>query len=435
MAVDEKTLKNLPMEPGVYLFKDKDGKVVYVGKSAKLRARVRSYFRESATFYNAAKKKMVDEVRRVEIIETNSEIEALVKEAELIKKLKPKFNRLMRDSKNYVYVAITKEDWPRIFTTHQPQGDRDEPAHYIGPFTDAKALKRTLRLLRRIFPYRTSRRTRKLDVQLGLAPDKEAISKSAYRKDVAAIKRILKGQSKVVLRDIEKEIKKAAKSEEFEKAKELKKQYENLATVIEHAHVLTEEKVFVPSIFKDIEPNFRLLGLAEDPARIEAYDISNIQGEEAVGSMIVFTRDKEGRYAPNKDEYRKFKIKTVEGISDTAMMREVLERRLAHLPEGEAKTWPRPGLIAIDGGKTQLGAALRALKKYELYDPKEEVSEIPIIALAKRKEEVYFPGRKEPVRAQNLGNAMFNLLTAMRDETHRFAISYHRHLRRKRYKK
>ena len=417
MPLQEKQIKEIPLEPGVYLFKDKDGKVIYVGKSARLRARVRSYFLRSTHFYNSAKVKMLSEIRAVEIIETKSEIEALVKEAELIKRLKPRFNHLMRDSKNYVFVAITKEDWPRIYTTHQPQGE-EEPATYIGPFTDAKALQRTLRLLRRIFPYLQSRRTRKLDVQLGLAPDKEKTSKTAYKRNVAAIKRILTGRSSQVLKDLEKKIRASARSEKFEEAKRLKRQYENLENVREHAHVLSEDKVFVPSIFKDIEPNFRLLGLAEDPKRIEAYDISNIHGKEAVGSMIVFSRDREGRYGPDKDEYRKFKIKTVSGISDVAMMREILDRRFSN-------TWPLPGLIIIDGGRTQLNVALATLKKHNLED------NVPIIALAKKKEEVYFPVRKEPVRAQNLGNAMLNLLTAMRNETHRFAITYHRGLHRK----
>ncbi len=422
MAVEEKQLKDIPLEPGVYLFKDKNGKIIYVGKSATLRARVRSYFRESTTFYNAAKRKMVDEIRGVEIIETNSEIEALVKEAELIKRLKPKFNRLMRDSKNYLFVAVTKEEWPRIYTTHQPQGDA-EPAQYIGPFTDAKALKRTLRLLRRIFPYLISTRTRRLDVQLGLAPDKEKIRKTSYRRNIASIRRVLTGNSQVVLKDLEKKIKEAAKKERFEEAALLTRQHDNLQKVIDHAHVLTEEKVFVPSIFKDIEPNFRLLGLKEDPSRIEAYDISNIHGKQAVGSMVVFTRDREGRYGPDKDAYRKFKIKTVQGSNDVAMMREVLERRFRRKEEGE-ESWPEPGLIVIDGGRTQLGAALGALTK-------QRVDHIPVIALAKKKEEIYFPERVSPVRAQNLGNAMLNLLTALRDETHRFALSYHRHLHRK----
>jgi len=419
MSLPEHLVKSIPLEPGVYLFKNAKGEVIYVGKSARLRARVRSYFLKSARFYDSAKNHMVDEIRSVDIIETRSEIEALVKEAELIKRLKPHYNRLMRDSKNYIFVVITKEDWPRVYTTHQPYSD-DEPAEYIGPFTDAKALKRTLRVLRRIFPYLISRRTRTLDIQLGLAPDKSQTSKTSYRRSIAQLKRILTAKSSVVLNDLEKQIRKAAREKKFESARELKKKYDHLQRVMEHAHVLSEDKIFVPSIFKDIEPNFRLLGLAEDPKRIEAYDISNIHGNEAVGSMIVFRKNPEGRYEPHKDQYRKFKIRTVKGSNDVAMMREIIERRLNN-------SWPLPGLIVIDGGKGQLNGALKALKKHEL-----EVM-VPIIALAKRKEEIYFPNRKNPVRAQNLGNAMLNLLTAMRDETHRFGIAYHRHLHRKKF--
>lgn len=402
-----KTLSNIP---GVYLFKDKKGRIIYVGKSANLKARVRSYFQRGATFYNAAKLKMLEQIADIETIETGSEIEALVKEAELIKKLKPRFNVLFRDSKNYVYIGFTHENYPRMIITHQPSRD----LRYIGPYTDAKAVRRTLILLRKIFPYYTKRsKPSKLEIQLGLVPT-ENISPADYKNNVRALKSVLGGKSRFVLAELNKEIKAAVVKDNFELAKELKEKYENLESVIEHAHVLGAE-ISAPPLFEDTRPNFKLLGLAKDPKRIEAYDISNIQGNEAVGSMIVFERTKSGDYKPKKSDYRKFKIKTIKGANDPAMMAEVIERRLTH------NEWPTPGLIVVDGGKAQLGAALKTLGRRK----------IPAIALAKRLEEVYFPGRKDPVRADRLGQATKHLLQALRDETHRFAITFHRKLHRK----
>jgi len=187
----------LPALAGVYLFKNKKGEVIYVGKSANLKNRVRSYFQKGAKFYNAAKVKMLASITSVEIIETDSEIEALVKETELIKKIKPRFNVLMRDSKNYLFVGITKEDYPRVLITHQPKNNLKpkthnlQPSKYIGPFTDAKALRKTLRLLRPIFPYYTKRQApTRLEVQLGLVPN-DGASKADYKKSILSIKNIL----------------------------------------------------------------------------------------------------------------------------------------------------------------------------------------------------------------------------------------------------
>ena len=410
----EKKIANIPSGPGVYLFKDKRGRVIYVGKSANLRARVRSYFQSRIISYHATRMRLLDEIADIEVRETNSEIEALIDEAQLIKKLKPKFNVFMRDSKNYAYVAITKEEWPRLYVTHQPTADR--AIEFIGPFTEGRALKRTLRRFRRIFPYFHARRTRALDVQMGLAPNKKETTSREYGKNVRALRRILSGRSQEVIARLGREVAAAARGGNYEHARTLKRQYEDLMSVMEHAHVLDRDKVFSPAIFRDDLPNFKALGLSADPKRIEAYDISNIHGHEAVGSMIVFRKDEYGAYKPDTNEYRKFRIRTVAGANDVAMMREVLSRRFGN-------KWPLPQLIVIDGGRAQLNAALSARDEARLA--------IPTIALAKRREEVYLPEREAPIPAQNFGKEMLHLLQAMRDETHRFAVTYHRTLHRK----
>lgn len=413
----DKKIKNLPAKPGVYLFKDKRGNIIYVGKSANLKYRVKSYFQKGAKFYSPAKVKMLSEIIDVETRTTDSEIEALVKESGLIKKLKPKFNVLMRDSKNYVFVGITRENYPRIIITHQPKQDT-KTASYIGPFTDAGALRKTLRILRPIFPYYTKKqKPSRLEEQMGIVPT-EDITKKEYSLNIRSIKNILKGKTKSVESILKKEINALSKEKAYEKAKVLYGRLLDLKTIMQHAHVLGVEAI-TPPIFKDVKPNFKLLGLSKDPKRIEAYDISNIRGDEAVGSMVVFEQKKDGTYKPNRSAYRKFKIKTVKGSNDTAMMREVLSRRLAH------KDWPRPELIIIDGGKGQLNAALKAL------DDTRQKKRIPVISLAKRLEEVYFPKRKDPVLADKLGQETKRLLQEMRDETHRFGITFHRKLHRK----
>lgn len=433
----EEKVDNLPSAPGVYLFKDSAGEIVYVGKSANVRARVRSYFTGSSV--NPVREKLREQIADVEAEETESEIAALVREAELIKKHKPRFNVLMRDSKNYVYVGFTQEDYPRIIVSHQPTNKLKRSVtnklDWVGPFTDARAVKKTLRMLRTIFPHYTKRRHSRVAKQIGIVPPDD-IDKKDYRKNVFAIKRILTGRSKKVQRQLKKDIQEAADNKQYEKAKKLHDVLEHLTAVFEHAHVLGAY-VSAPPVFADTTPNWKMLGLQEAPERIEAYDISNIQGEEPTGSMVVFSPKKNGSYAPDKSQYRKFAIRDVEGANDPAMMREVLLRRLRH------NEWQFPDLIVIDGGKPQLNAAYELTAEYD----------IPTIALAKKKpssakppsrkatdgrgatagkeERVYFPGRKEPVPAKRFGENTKKLLQAVRDETHRFALKYHKHRRNK----
>ncbi|MEK9174875.1 MAG: UvrB/UvrC motif-containing protein, partial [Patescibacteria group bacterium] len=236
-----------------------------------------------------------------------------------------------------------------------------------------------------------------------------------YKKNIRSIKSVLLGKSRVLLKEFKKEIKQAIKNQNFEEAQKLKKQIISLDDVLQHAHVLTEKpELLSPAIFKDSLPDFKLLGFKENPQRIETYDISNFQGAEAVGSMVVFELQENGQYKANKNEYRKFKIKTVQGINDPAMMAEIKKRRLNN-------TWPLPQLIIVDGGRTQLNAALKILSP----------TKIRVISLAKKLEEIYLPERPDPILAQKLGQSLKHLFQAIRDEAHRFAISYHRKLHRK----
>lgn len=427
-----KKLAKIPSQPGVYLFKDKREETIYIGKSGNLKNRVRSYFQKSAKFFNAAKQKMLAEIADIEIIKTESEIAALIKESELIKKHKPKFNILMRDSKNYLYVAITKDEFPKIIPTHQRlQAPRYKIRDYIGPFTDGTAVRKSLHILREIFPYCTCKQkhsVRCLNGHMGrcltfcclksanLARERDRVLMlNGYRKNIQAIKTVLSGRSQVLLKELKREIKQAIKLQNFETARELKKKILWLDEVLKHAHMLTEKpEVQSPAIFKDDRPDFRLLGLKSNPRRIETYDVSNLHGQEAVGSMVVFERDSAGNYKANKNEYRKFKIKTVSGINDPAMLAEIIKRRLNN-------SWSLPQLIIVDGGRTQLNAALKLLGS----------KKIRVVGLAKRLEEIYLPERPEPVLAQKFGQSLKHLFQAIRDEAHRFALSYHRRLRQK----
>ncbi|MFY9493493.1 MAG: UvrB/UvrC motif-containing protein [Minisyncoccia bacterium] len=452
-----KKLAKMPSQPGIYLFKNSSGEIIYIGKSGHLKNRVRSYFshfakvfdpevsdrrasrdkQKVARFFSPTKNKMLQEIADVEIIKTESEIAALIKESELIKKHKPKFNVLMRDSKNYLYVGFSKEEFPKIILTHQPQFLTTHykllTTHYIGPFTDGTAVRKSLHILREIFPYCTCKQKHNvkcLNGHLGRcltfcclkktsaiprAYDRKLAVLERYKGNIRAIKSILSGRSQVLLKELKKEIKQAIKLQNFENAQELKNKIMSLDEVLKHARVLTEKpEVQSPAIFKDDRPDFKLLGLKSNPQRIETYDISNLHGQAAVGSMVVFELKNDGSYRPNKNEYRKFKIKTVSGSNDPAMLAEVIKRRLNN-------NWPWPQLIIVDGGRTQLNAALKSLGS----------KKIRIIGLAKRLEEIYLPERPEPVLAQKFGQSLKHLFQAIRDEAHRFALSYHHKLRHK----
>jgi len=399
----QKDFSKLSKSSGVYSFKTK-GEFLYIGKAANLKERVKNHFQQP-TYKDL---KFIDKIDKIGFIKTENEIEALILEAELIKKHLPKFNVLWRDDKNYFYVRVQKETFPRLLLIHQKkEGD-------IGPFVDGKALKETLKVLRKVFPYRSCRNIPKKSClwhQLNRCPapcslktkvpEAEKKIEKESKRNIKNLIKILKGQKNQVLKNLKREMKKDSKELNFEGAARARDQIKNLEKVLEHKIILSKEsnwpetEKILQKIIKTNKPLFR----------IEAYDVSNFQGKEAVGAMIVFI---EGE--PRKHLYRKFKIRLKETPDDIAMLKEIINRRLKH------KEWPRPNLVLIDGGKAQLNTAL--------------IMNSRIIALAKRKNEVFVDNKKK-VLLKSLPREIRDLILQLRDEAHRSAITYHRKLRKK----
>ena len=433
-------IAQLPEAPGVYAFK-KGTKFLYIGKAANIRERVKSHFQQPS--YQDYL--FLEKVKKIGYLKTKSEIEALILEANLIKKYQPKYNVVWRDDKNYFLVGITKEDFPRIFITHQPRlkignwrskrGFSASPSllpaearklkiDYVGPFVDGKALKETLKILRKVFPYRTCKNLPKnpcLWYHLNRCPApcflKERVKNECQRNTKNLMKIIQKGKIQV-FKDLKKEMKKASTAQDYERAAKIRDQITVWKKVLAHTGrpeptaqaVGGQAKIFE---WRNIEKELKkILETKKKISRIEAYDVSNIQGQEATGSMVTFINGK-----PDKNFYRKFKIKISGKPDDIAMLKEVLNRRFKH-PE-----WPFPDLILIDGGRAQLNAGLRCLTP--------GVKHLEIITLAKRKNELFIRGQEKPILLKSLPREIFNLILQLRDEAHRFAISYHKKLREK----
>ena len=402
----------IPQSPGVYFF-TKSKTILYVGKAANLKARLNSYFRNpSAGGQTSLKtKSLLKEASSVSWEILDSETEALIKESELIKKYQPKYNVLMRDDKQYFFVAITKEKYPRIYLTHQtPKGPE-----YIGPFTDGAAIKSVLKLLRRAFSYCTCGRPHKnlcLNSRIGkclgfCCTDKIEEKPEIYKKNINSIKKILTGKNKSLLKTLKKEMKKLSSSQKYEEAGKIRDQINSLEKIFAHKEIIFKDSV------AESQKALRLLESIlkiKNIKRIEAYDIANIQGEHAYGSMAVFI---EG--SPAKDLYRIFKIKTVSGSNDVAMLKEVITRRFQH------KEWEYPDVILVDGGKQQMNAVLNPIPS--TLAPK-------IVALTKNKkhtgDHIYISGRAQPLPLGAIPLPLKNLLLNLDSEAHRFAIRHYR---------
>ncbi len=543
-------LNSIPTQPGVYLMKGETGDVLYIGKAVNLRSRVRSYFHVSA-IHPAKVQHLVWSIADVDFIVTDSELEALILESNLIKKYRPRFNVRLKDDKRYPYIKVTwQEDFPRVQIVRRIKRDG---ARYFGPYTPSSAVRQTLELLRRIFPYLTcNRKITGTDdraclyyhIKRCLGPCIGAVSKEEYRDMMSQVCLFLQGKGEEIISSLQRQMESAAQAMEFERAANLRDQIQAIEQVIERQRVVSSSmddqdaiafarrdgetcvQVFFIRGGKLVGREYFLMDGAEDvaaqeilasfikqfydhaayvppeillpanvdearvieqwlrdkrgtkvvlrvprrgakrelvamvlenaaqtldhlmakeqlekdraeaalgdlqahlclgatPLRIEAYDISNIQGAVATGSMVVFV---EG--IPAKSQYRRFRIRTVEQPDDYAMMQEVLRRRFrrAILKEtGAENTWTQlPDLVVIDGGKGQLNAALEVMNEYGLEG-------VPVVGLAKAREEIFKPGEPDPVNLP-LDSPGLLLMQHVRDEAHRFAISYHQRLRRR----
>lgn len=551
------TLDQLPTRPGVYLMKDARGDVLYVGKAQNLRSRVRSYWqRQSPGTEPHRIRSVIDRVAEVDYTLTDSVSEALLLEANLIKRFRPRFNVRLKDDKSYPYIRITLgDDFPRIERTRKLANDG---SRYFGPYASASSVDESMNLIRRLFPFRTCT----IDIREGRqalqrpcllyhikrcqGPCIGAISKEAYRADVAQVELFLEGRQEVLVTALEREMQEASERTDYERAAALRDKIRAIERTMESqkmaafarteldllglaradgqaavqlfavrsgklvgrdvylldaAREASDEEVlssFVEQFYSRataIPPQVLLparmpdavdletflagrrggpvhlrvprrgekrqllelaarnaaetlareqarwladqgrtltaleeladaLGLPAIPTRIECYDISNFQGAESVGSMVVF---EEGR--PRTGEYRRFRIRTVVGANDFASHQEVLRRRFRNARQGEEGSaedlrWRLPDLVIVDGGKGQVSAAREVLEGLGLHD-------LPLAGLAKEREELFLPGVAEPILLPPTSPALY-LVQRLRDEAHRFAITYHRSLRAKR---
>jgi excinuclease ABC subunit C len=436
--------RSLPAVPGVYLMKDARDRVIYVGKASRLPDRVGSYFAAS-TDLGPKKQPMLEQVRDFDVLECETEWEALLAENRLIKDLKPRFNVRLTDDKTFPYLVITRnEDFPRVLVTRNPRGLREDGtvapemrnARVFGPFTNAGALREAVQILQRVFRFRTC----SLDIVAGdernrafrpcllhsigqcTAPCADRIGVQAYREDVERFARFLAGSRGAMLRELEQEMRSAAAGLEFEKAARLRDQLRAIQRLGERATLgqgwQPETEVGLIDPRRGLAALQKTLGLDAPIRCIEGIDIAHLQGGETVGSKVCFV---DGR--PLKAEYRRYRIRGVgPGIhnDDYAAIREVVGRRYREAGAGHELY---PDVILVDGGLGQLHAALEVFDTLDLKPPM-------VIALAKKEEVIYIQRRREPVRLGR-DNPGLRLCQAIRDEAHRFAQSYHHLLRRK----
>lgn len=422
--------KALPKAPGVYLMKDSAGRVIYIGKSASLRDRVGSYFLAS-TKLEHKKVGLVDNIVDFDIIQTDSEVEALLAENRLIKDIQPKYNARLLDDKTFPYLMITlDEDFPGVYLTREPRADG---VKLYGPFTSIGPLKEAITLLQKAFKFRTCHLeiregddTRRFFRPCLLYPIKQCtgpcaakVSKEQYREDIHRLIRFLDGNKDDVINQLERDMIEASKDLNFEKAARLRDEVKALKSLGARAGK-GEQEFWQPEAFVTLPKDGvaklqEALGLTEPPRIIEGIDIAHLQGTEMVGSKVCFIDGK-----PFKDAYRRYKIKHGQGNNDFLSIQEVVSRRYR---EAGSNQELYPDVIMIDGGIGQLNAAMEVFKTMDIRPPM-------VISLAKKEELVYVQGRDEPLRLPR-NNPGLKLLQYLRDEAHRFAQHYHHLLRSK----
>lgn len=427
----EKLYKKLPETPGVYLMRDAKGKLLYIGKAGNLRRRVSSYFLRP---HDARIERLVSHIAKINHKNTDSALEALILESALIKKHQPPFNIREKDDKSFLYVGVTKEDFPRVLLMRGKNFEKEASNMYFrgaltpsrtehvsersarkreegdirlrvgyGPFVSSSSLKEALRIMRRIFPWNThppgeigKMKRACFNYGIGLCPGTcvGAIEKKEYMKTVRNIERFLSGEKKKIISELGREMARASKMLEFEKAEKIKRQ------------LFALQHIYDTALIGDNEIAPARGGSAFGGKRIEGYDISNISGTDPVGSMVVFVSDK-----PAVSEYKKFIIKTVKGPNDVAMLREVLERRFSH--SSDEKGWAYPDLVLVDGGKGQANMVKRILDMKHI--------NIPVLGIAKGPER-----KRNDIVGTKPEWASERTLEQVRNEAHRFAITFHK---------
>jgi len=428
LRAGEKVRAKFPDAPGVYLFQDQAGRVLYVGKAKSLRARVGSYFLKAAA-EDQRTTRLVREAYDVDFLEAESEVDALLMEARLIKDIQPKYNRELRDDKSFPYLQITThEDYPRVEITRQP---RTSGVKLYGPFGNVGSLRGALQVLQRVFQFRTCSLDIEADderwrwfrpcllasIKQCTAPCNLRISKDEYRRDIARLKQFLDGNRKSLLQEMRVEMQESAAALRFEQAARLRDEIEMLESLHERGDLEKHEQ---PEVFF-VDPKKGLAGLQkifkldERPRTIEGMDIAHLGGEETVASLVQFIDG-----LPFKPGYRRYRIREVRGVDDYASIQEVVSRRFTKLRDDEDFF---PDILLIDGGKGQLGRAVKAFEALAIKPPL-------VLSLAKKEELIYVNGRRAPLRLSRHAYAL-RLLQYVRDESHRFAQHYHHLLRRK----
>ena len=421
-------VKTFPQTPGVYLMKDTAGRVIYIGKAKNLRSRASSYFLKAAAEERRTAE-LVREISDIDYLDADSEVDALLMEARLIKDTQPKHNTELRDDKTFPYLEITtREDFPRVAFTREPS---QRGTKLYGPFASAGSLRGAIQVLQRIFKFRTCT----LDIQEDdqqwqwfrpcllhsidqcTAPCNLRITKEDYRRDIRRLRMFFEGKKKSVLKEMHKEMAEASATRKYEVAARLRDEIRLLETLDERGDLDThvQPEVFFIDPKKGLSGLRKVLKLDETPRSIEGVDIAHLGGGETVASLVQFIDG-----LPFKPGYKRYRIRSVGGIDDFASIHEVVARRFKRLSdEGEMF----PDILLVDGGKGQLSAAMAAFDQLGIEPP-------TVISLAKREEEIFRPGEPEPLRLSRHAYAL-RLLQYVRDESHRFAQHYHHILRRK----
>ena len=421
-------VRKFPQAPGVYLMKDSAGRVIYVGKAKNLRSRASSYFLKAAADERRTAN-WVLEICDVDYVECESEVDALLMESRLIKDIQPKHNKELKDDKTFPYLMVTThEDYPRVEVTREP---RQSGAKLYGPFANAGALRGAVQILQKIFKFRTCsldidenderwkwfRPCLLASIHQCTAPCNFQISKKDYRRDIRRLQMFLAGKRTSLLRQMQREMQAASKTLDYEKAAQLRDEIHMLETLNERGKLAThvQPEVFYIDPKKGLTGLRKVLHLPATPRTIEGIDIAHLGGGQTVASLVQFLDG-----LPFKPGYRRYKIRSVQGVDDYRSIHEVVSRRFRHTADDAISL---PDVLLIDGGRGQLQAAAAAFRDQQRTPP-------VLLSLAKRNEEVFTPDNDQPLRLSRHSFAL-RLLQYVRDEAHRFAQHYHHILRRK----